>query len=100
MCRRRPGRACKLLIKTTREPAEFKEENVPLARDVAVLTTQSFTSLRKVSDSWLKDEAELDEVRSWLTSVARLAHQVAPAFTDDVIRPPAFATALQHRGVR
>jgi stage II sporulation protein D len=90
------GRAAlaSFLIKTTREPAEFKEENVPLARDVAVLTTQSFTSLRKVSDSWLKDEAELDEVRSWLTSVARLAHQVAPAFTDDVIRPPAFATAL------
>ena len=90
------GRAAlsSFLIKTTREPPEFKEENLPLARDVAVLTTQGFTSLRKVSDSWLKDEAELDEVRSWLTSVARLAHQVAPAFTEDVIRPPAFATAL------
>ena len=90
------GRAAlsSFLIKTTREPAEFKEENLPLARDVAVLTTQGFTSLRKVSDSWLKDDAELDEVRSWLTTVARLAHQVAPAVTEDVIRPPAFATAL------
>ena len=90
------GRAAltSFLIKTTRDPADFKEENLPLARDVAMLTLQGFTSLRKVSDSWLKDDAELDEVRSWLTSVARLAHQVAPTVTEEVIRPPAFATAL------
>lgn len=90
------GRAAlaSFLIKTTRDPADFKEENLPLARDVAMLTLQGFTSLRKVSDSWLKDDAELDEVRSWLTSVARLAHQVAPTLTEEVIRPPAFATAL------
>jgi stage II sporulation protein D len=83
-------------IKTTREPAELKEEgNVGVARDVALLTTQGFTSLRvKVSDSWLNDEAPVAEVRSWLTTVARLAHQVAPAVTEDVNRPPAFATAL------
>jgi len=90
------GRAAlaSFLIKTTRDPADFKEENLPLARDVALLTLQGFTSLRKVSDSWLKDDAELDEVRSWLTAVARLAHQVAPVITEEVIRPPAFATAL------
>jgi stage II sporulation protein D len=90
------GRAAlaSFLIKTTRDPADFKEENLPLARDVAMLTLQGFTSLKKVSDSWLKDDAELDEVRSWLTAVARLAHQVAPVVTEDVIRPPAFATAL------
>lgn len=83
-------------IKTTREPAELKEDqNVPLARDVAILTVLSFTSLRsKVSDSWLKDEAEVSEVRSWLASVARLSHQVAPTVTEEVNRPPAFATAL------
>jgi stage II sporulation protein D len=90
------GRAAlaSFLIKTNRDPADFKEENLPLARDVAMLTLQGFTSLKKVSDSWLKDDAELDEVRSWLTAVARLAHQVAPVVTEDVIRPPAFATAL------
>lgn len=90
------GRAAlaSFIIKTTRDPAEFKEENVALARDVALLTIQGFTSLRKVSDSWLKDDAEVDEVRSWLTSVARLARQVAPTLTEAVIRPPAFATAL------
>jgi len=90
------GRAAlaSFIIKTTRDPAEFKEENVALARDVALLTIQGFTSLRKVSDSWLKDDAEVDEVRSWLTSVSRLARQVAPTLTEAAIRPPAFATAL------
>jgi stage II sporulation protein D len=83
-------------IKTTREPAELKEEqNVPVARDVAILTIQNFTSLRpKVSDAWLNAEAPVAEVRSWLASVAKLAHQVAPTVTEEVNRPPAFATAL------
>ncbi len=82
-------------IKTTREPAELKEpENVAVARDTALLAVQGFTSLRKVSDSWLKDEAEVEEVRSWLASVARLTHQTAPTVTEEVNKPPAFATAL------
>jgi len=83
-------------IKTSRDPAELKEEqNLPLARDVALLSLHSFTYLRpKVSDSWLEDDSEVDEVRSWLSSVARLARQVAPTVTEDVHRPPAFATAL------
>lgn len=82
-------------IKTTRDPAELKDENLPLARDVALLSLHNFTSLRaKIGDSWLNDDAEVDEVRSWLTSVARLARQVAPVVTEEVNRPPAFATAL------
>ena len=83
-------------IKTSRDPAELKEEqNLPLARDVALLSLHNFTYLRpKVSDSWLEDHSEVDEVRSWLSSVARLARQVAPTVTEDVHRPPAFATAL------
>ncbi len=83
-------------IKTSREPAELKEEqNVAAARDVALLTAQGFTSLRvKLSDSWLNDEVSVSEVRSWLATVARLAHQIAPAVTEDVDHPPAFATAL------
>ena len=91
------GRAAlaNFIIKTTREPAELKEpENVAVARDVALLAVQGFNSLRKVSDSWLKDEAEVDEVRSWLASVARLTHQTAPTVTEEVNKPPAFATAL------
>ena len=84
------------IIKTSREPAELKEEqNLPLARDVALLAIHNFTSLRpKVSDSWLEDHAEVDEVRGWLSSVARLARQLAPTVTEDVHHPPAFATAL------
>jgi stage II sporulation protein D len=92
------GRAAlaNFIVRTRRDPAELKEaQNVPLARDVALLAIQNFGSLRdKVSDSWLKDDVELSEVRSWLTSVARLAHQAAPAVTEEVIKPPAFATAL------
>lgn len=84
------------IIKTSRDPAELKkEQNLPLARDVALLSLHSFTYLRpKVSDSWLEDDSEVDEVRSWLSSVARLARQVAPTVTEDVHRPPAFASAL------
>ena len=83
-------------IKTTRDAAELKEEqNVSLARDIALLTVQNFFSVRpKVSDSWLNAEAPVAEVRSWLASVARLAHQAAPTVTEEVNRPPAFATAL------
>jgi stage II sporulation protein D len=83
-------------VRTTREPAELKEEqNVPVARDVAILTIQNFTSLRpKVSDAWLNADAPVAEVRSWLASVAKLAHQVTPTVTEEVNRPPAFATAL------
>jgi stage II sporulation protein D len=84
------------LVKTKREPAELKEEqHVALTRDVALLTLHNFGSLRpKVSDSWASDEAEVSEVRSWLASVARLTRQLAPTVTEEVNRPPAFATAL------
>lgn len=83
-------------VKTTREPAELKEEqNVALARDVALLSLHNFGSLRlKVSDSWASDEASVSEVRSWFASVARLTRQLAPTVTEEVNRPPAFATAL------
>ncbi|MBA2702336.1 MAG: SpoIID/LytB domain-containing protein [Blastocatellia bacterium] len=84
------------IVKTSREPAELKtQQNVALARDVALLAIQSFTSLRtRVSDSWLDAEAPVSDVRSWLASVARLAHQTAPTVTEAVNRPGAFATAL------
>jgi stage II sporulation protein D len=84
------------IVKTSREPAELKtQQNVALARDVALLAIQNFTSLRaRVSDSWLDAEAPVSDVRSWLASVARLAHQTAPVVTEEVNRPPAFATAL------
>ncbi|HKE59029.1 MAG TPA: hypothetical protein VKB46_20105, partial [Pyrinomonadaceae bacterium] len=84
------------MIRTTREPAELhNESNVPLVRDLALLTTQNFSSLQnRVSDSWLTSEASTTEVRIWLANVARIAHQIAPTVTDEVNRPPAFATAL------
>jgi stage II sporulation protein D len=83
-------------VKTTREPAELKEEqNLPVTRDVALLSLQNFGLLRlKVSDSWASDEAPVSEVRSWLATVARLTHQLAPVVTEEVNRPASFATAL------
>ena len=83
-------------IKTTREPADLHDDkNVPVARDVGLLAVQSFGSLHsRVSDSWLSADAPVSEVRSWLGTVARLAHQLAPAVTEEVNRPPNFATAL------
>ena len=84
------------IIKSTRTPSELREEkHVPLSRDVALLSIQGFASLpSRVSDDWLAESASVSEVQNWLTSVARLAHQTAPAIGEDINRPPAFATAV------
>ena len=86
----------RFVIKTSREPAELQDDaNVVLARDVSLLLTQNFGTLReRVSDAWLSADATASEVRNWLANVARVAWQVAPSMGDDVNRPPAFATAL------
>jgi stage II sporulation protein D len=84
----------RFVIKTTREPAELRDDShVPLARDVSLLLTQNFGTLN-VSDSWLSADATPGEVKNWLANVARVARQTAPLTGDDVNRPPAFATAL------
>jgi len=90
------GAFASFTIKTTREPADLRDDrNVPIARDVGLLAVENFGSLHpKVSDSWLAADAPVAEVQSWLTTVARLAHQIAPAVSDGVNRPPGFATAL------
>ncbi|HJP91071.1 MAG TPA: SpoIID/LytB domain-containing protein [Pyrinomonadaceae bacterium] len=86
----------RFVIKTTREPAELREDDhVPLARDVSLLLTQNFGTLHeRVSDAWLSGDATVAEVRNWMAHVARLARQITPVMADDVNRPPAFATAL------
>jgi stage II sporulation protein D len=83
-------------LQSSRDLPELREErNVPLAREIALLTLQNFSLSRsKPSDSWLSDEAPVNEVRGWLASVARLTRQLAPAVTEDVNRPGPFATAL------
>jgi stage II sporulation protein D len=86
----------RFVIRTSREPAELQDDaNVLLARDVSLLLTQNFGTLReRVSDSWLSADASVSEVRNWLANVTRLARQPMPVTVDDVNRPPAFATAL------
>ncbi|HSE23928.1 MAG TPA: SpoIID/LytB domain-containing protein, partial [Pyrinomonadaceae bacterium] len=83
-------------IRTSREPAELRDENnLAGARDVALLVTQNVNSLQaRVSDSWLSAEASVTEVRNWLANAARIARQPTPVTNDDVNRPPSFATAL------
>jgi stage II sporulation protein D len=85
-----------LTIKSGREPVELKEEqHVPLVRLAAMLSVHGFSSLStRISDSWLSSPASVNEIRSWLSSVAALSHQPLPSLTDDVNFPPAFATAL------
>jgi stage II sporulation protein D len=86
----------RFVIKTTREPAELRDEaNVALVRDVSLLLTQNFSSLHdRVSDSWLSGDATVSEVRNWLANVARVARQTSPSTSDDVNRLPSFAAAL------
>jgi stage II sporulation protein D len=86
----------RFLIKTSRPPAELQDDaNVLLARDVSVLLTHNFGMLNeRVSDAWLSAQATASEVRNWIANVARVAQQPTPPATDDVNRPPAFATAL------
>ena len=83
-------------VQTNRDLPDVREEkHVPLTREIALLSVQGFSLPRsRVSDSWLADEAPVNEVRSWLASAATMAHQLAPAVTEDVNRPGPFATAL------
>jgi stage II sporulation protein D len=84
------------VIKSGRELGDIQqEENVPLTRLVAELAVHGFTPISsRVTDSWLSATASANEVRGWLSSVAVLAHQTLPPSTDQVNRPPQFATAL------
>jgi stage II sporulation protein D len=86
----------RFVIRTTREPGEIRaDEHVALVRDLGLLTTQNFGTLpERVSDSWLAADATVSEVRNWIANVARVARQTNPASSDDLNRPPAFATAL------
>jgi stage II sporulation protein D len=91
-----PSAFAPFIIKTTREPGTLSEEkNLPLARDTALLNIQSFPSLPlHLSDNWLASPAQVGEVRQWLAGVARISRQMAPAVTEEVNQPAAFATAL------
>src|ERR1051325_2849722 len=83
-------------IKTNREPAELHTDSyVPLARDVSLLVIQNVNTFpSRVSDAWFAADASVAEVKNLLANAARIAHQPTPAFTDDINRPPAFASAL------
>jgi stage II sporulation protein D len=83
-------------VKTSREPAEIREEqNAPLARDAALLSLHGFAlPSTRITDDWLSAPALAADVRNWVSTIARLAHQTAPSISEDAVRPPAFSTAL------
>jgi stage II sporulation protein D len=84
------------IVKTSREPAEIREDaNLQLARDTALLSVNGFSlGSSRITDSWLSAGATISEVRNWIAVVARMARNPVPAITDDATRPPAFSTAL------
>jgi stage II sporulation protein D len=85
------------IVKTSREPAEIREDaNLQLARDAALLSVNGFSvgTTARITDSWLAATASASEVRNWISAVARLSRNPVPAMTDDATRPPAFSTAL------
>jgi stage II sporulation protein D len=84
------------IVKTSREPAEIREEaHLPLVRDIALLAVNGFSlGSTRITDSWLTAAVSPSEARGWLASAARLARNPAPAVTDEATRVPAFSTAL------
>ncbi|HEX8174753.1 MAG TPA: SpoIID/LytB domain-containing protein [Pyrinomonadaceae bacterium] len=84
------------VIKTTREPAEIREEaNLPLVRDIALLSVNGFSlGAARITDTWLSTAASPSDVRNWVAAVARLSRNPVPATTDEATRPPGFSTAL------
>jgi stage II sporulation protein D len=84
------------IVKTSREPAEIREDaNLQLVRDLALVAVNGFSlGTTRITDSWLSTSASAAEARNWIASVARLTRNPMPAIADDATRPPAFSTAL------
>ncbi len=91
-----PNTFATFMVKTNREPAEIRSEsNLPLVRDVALLTIQNFSPLpANISDSWLNSHANESEARIWVANAARISRQPPAPVTDDTDEPGPFATAL------
>ena len=99
------GRECALegkaalaafLVKTTREPAEIRDEAFAASpKNAAVLSVHGFQFAQtRLTDAWLASPPSVDEARSWLAVVARIAHQPLPVLSAEASRPPGFSTAL------
>lgn len=84
-------------LQTTREPASLREaEHAQSPREVALLAVHGFRAPAKLTDEWLAAPASVEDVRSLLEVVSRLARRPMPisAIDTDATRPPGFATAL------
>ncbi len=82
-------------LQTTREPATLRSaEHLQSAREAALLAVNGLRLNARVTDEWLAANVSMDEARTLLEVVARLAHHTSPVITNDSTRPPAFASAL------
>ncbi len=99
------GRECSLeghahfasfTIKSSRDLPDIRDgAYAGLARAGALLDIHGFNlGTKHLTDSWLGAPVSAAEVRNWLSTVARLARQTVPIIADDVVRSPAFSTAL------
>jgi stage II sporulation protein D len=82
-------------VKTSRATADIRDErNGSLARDAALLEVHGFELSRRINDAWLLGSPASAELRSWLALTASLAHQSFSQSSEDLTRPPGFASAL------
>ncbi len=82
-------------VKTNRAPIDLRSENhLAAARDVGLLSVQNVNTFPRLTDSWLADEIDANEVRNLLANVARIARQPMAPVGEDINRPGPFATAL------
>lgn len=85
------------VVKTSREPLSLREsEHLSSARDLALLRTHGFrlTVAPRTTDEWLAAPLAVDEARALLDGIAALSRRPIPLVSNEVIRPPAFSTAL------
>ncbi|HVF50309.1 MAG TPA: SpoIID/LytB domain-containing protein [Pyrinomonadaceae bacterium] len=85
------------VVRTSREPPAFREgEHLSSARDLALLRTHGFRLgvAPRVTDEWLAAPLAVDEARALLDGIAALSRRPIPLVSNEVVRPPAFSSAL------
>ncbi len=82
-------------LQTTREPAALHSaEHLQSARAAALLAVHGLHLSARVTDEWLDAYVTTDEARMLFDLTARLTRHPSPVSTNDILRPPAFATTL------
>jgi stage II sporulation protein D len=84
-------------VETSREPPALREaEHAESPREIALLAVHGFRAPARLTDDWLDAPVTVEDVRSLLEVVSRLARRPLPAseINAEATRPPGFSTAL------